>query len=303
MLKSFINYMQNHKKAAAIAGVIIIFVIIPIAITVITSKQESSVISVEGEWTEEQVHDFENNDQFAFTNRRVMDVSLDDKLSTTIYNNLKDYVLSDSEKKTAPHKNEPGEGMPERYYTGSMSDFRYIHPDAVKNNPMQAFVFNLSVTDGRLYQVDVAFDNLTTARNTVSPAKHYLAVLLRHSDDGSTKPVLYINRITNERDADIWAWLSAVGLSKDSVDVKESSMVEYQQDSNGKYQVVSGNVPTGYSSVDTPSDVMELNTTLKLVDGLAALSKGDRVRLYFACPTNITSSMDNCVVYKYDLYE
>lgn len=222
LIDSIMKKIRENKKVAVAVLIAIPLLIILIAIIVIinqnNSLQNENAISQEGEWTQEQVDDFNNNDQFAFTNRRRFDTVLGSDNSAIVYDNLKDFVLSESEKKTAPHQNSPAGNMPSGYYTGNLTDFEFLHTESIDSLPMQAFKFNLNITDGREYEVHVAFDNLTTAHETSPIAQYYLATFLKHKDNGNV-PVLYINGTIDKYDSDIWTWLETIGFNRYNVDI------------------------------------------------------------------------------------
>jgi hypothetical protein len=302
-MKRLIDQIRKHKTVVIVASLAIVLIIV--IVIALSSKRENGIISQEGEWTKEQLNDLNNNDQFAFTDRRQFDNSVGSDNSAIVYENLKDFILSDAEKKTAPHKNQPGKRLPAKYYTGSLSGFAFVHRTSIDARPMQALQFSLDITDGRQYSVHVAFDNLTTARESTPIGQNYIAVLLKHTDGKNSQPVLYINRANNERDDDIWAWLSAIGFDRNDVDARDMPLKRYQHDSNGKFRVVSGKIPAGFSARETSSGLVTISNENmpKTVDGLSPLKAGDKVRLHYACPANGQSASSPCLVYKYDLYD
>ena len=169
--------------------------------------------------------------------------------------------------------------------------------------------FTLSVTDGRKYTVYIGFDNYTSGRETVPAVQYFIAVLLKRIDDSgkSNKPVLFINRFSKDHDPDIWSWLSAIEFNKDSLDIKNETAYKYMIDKYGKYRTISGPLPEGQFERPSPSEVIIIGSKNipQLTDDIKTehkLSKDDKVRLYYACPTENQVSSSNCVVYKYDLY-
>jgi hypothetical protein len=174
---------------------------------------------------------------------------------------------------------------------------------------MQACQFKLTVTDGREYFVFIAFDNNSSVQTSVPIGQNYVTTLVQRADDKgkSIKPTLFINRHNNDGDSDIWLWLGAISYQKDDLIIKNETLQKYQTDSNGKFTTIGGDAPAGLFIKPVPTAVITLNSQnmpeFALSDQLSKPKEGDRVRLYYACPTKDQTSQDGCVVYKYDLYQ
>jgi hypothetical protein len=164
------------------------------------------------------LENYSSSDQLMLPDQAHFDITMSKEDSAIIYENLKEFLFSSAEKSTAPHENQPSDGVPS-HYTGETPGLRQVNHTQVGSRPMLTFTFPLNISDGRQYTVSVAYDNLSKPRAVVPVGQYYVVMLIKR--EGSNRPTLYINRANENHtyDNEIWAWLSASGYNRGNVNI------------------------------------------------------------------------------------
>jgi hypothetical protein len=249
-----------------------------------------------------------------FYGREQLDNVMGSGVGSEVLEIIENYVLSDSEKETAPHENRPTGNLPKSSYNGTISDFAPVQKILDEQElSVLPYNFKLSISDGREYYIYTLMD----AVGVYSPlsvsypiAQQYMAVLFTRLDTDS-KPYLHIvqTKKYSSFDAELSSWLDMIGFKKDDVEIKDDN--KYYKDSSGEFQnytdysVIRSDEFKFYSDTSEIVTITENNTPqMTSNELLPPLKTGDKVKLYYACSPSVGSpNIDACLVYGYDLYK
>lgn len=216
---------------------------------------------------------------------------------------LRSFILTDSEISSAPHENiQPDSQKPSSYYDGTITELK-LQPNSCAT-PTIAYDFILDITDGREYHIYLSADAFKRcSRPSIGAVgEKYLAVLFERTDLDKKSYLSVIRLYGNDNvDADVSDWLNAISKNQNDIEIKNEQ--RHFTDIDGEYQSFGLNIPDGYIGQDKSTIVTTIDNnnwpTINILPGLPVLQYGDRVKLHYACPND---SSKDCVAYKYDLY-
>jgi len=296
------NEMTPQKRKIVLVVGVVVFVLLVVILSLIIKKSADQLQVNVGDGPGAEIAE----DSLIFNGRKYLSEVMSDTASAKILTIVENHVLSDAEKNTAPRRNRPSAGRANNYYDGVITDVTPVQ-ELFGEHGLAVFPYNfkLSVSDGREYYVYTMADAWSIYE---PPGQRYTAALFTRTDT-ERKPFLNVVRIQDDSrvDSEVSAWLKIIGFERNNLSVKDEYSYDY--DSDGRFRSVIGRrlnyLPGGFYSVSTPSSLITINNenTPRLVSGndLPQPKIGDRVKLYYACPSN--GSTGDCLVYKYNIYD
>ncbi|MDR0887369.1 MAG: hypothetical protein LBM97_01620 [Candidatus Nomurabacteria bacterium] len=92
--------------------------------------------------------DFFTEETLALANQDALSsTDMPQETIAVLYRRIRDFVMSDAEKSTAPHANQPQSNMPANYFTAT------INRDSLRQITDNQYQFSITITDGRQYRI------------------------------------------------------------------------------------------------------------------------------------------------------